>query len=345
MATIFPSDPVIDDVFEKWQWDGTVWKLIGTFDTGNALHIHNEDTTNVHGIPDTLAAFSLQTYSSSEPADPNIGDIWVESDIDVPTIDSSRFLRWRKTMVGGETSLSGNDDGSLALQYTPNYEQLYINGVLQVRGQDYLATTGNTITDITALSSGDTVEVFSAVALAVADVYTQTQSDAKYGTGMDLVTSQSFTSQTTCSMPNNVFTSKYNQYLIVIDGIASSNAGLFLRLKTNGTEDVTAGNYRQSITQVNFTGTAATSIANGSTTSTSFQLSSTLSVTKYSQVTISNPLQSGLTSMKSIIAQTSENGYSATMSGNSISTLAQDSFNVICGTFTGTVKVYGLRTS
>jgi hypothetical protein len=248
-------------------------------------------------------------------------------------------------MVGGETSLSGNDDGSLALQYTPNYEQLYINGVLQVRGQDYIATTGNTITDITALSSGDTVEVFSAVALAVADVYTQTQSDAKYGTGMDLVTSQSFTSQTTCSMPNNVFTSKYNQYLIVIDGIASSNAGLFLRLKTNGTEDVTAGNYRQSITQVNFTGTAATSIANGSTTSTSFQLSSTLSVTKYSQVTISNPLQSGLTSMKSIIAQTSENGYSATMSGNSISTLAQDSFNVICGTFTGTVKVYGLRTS
>jgi len=180
MATIFPSDPVIDDVFEKWQWDGTVWKLIGTFDTGNALHIHNEDTTNVHGIPDTLAAFSLQTYSSSEPADPNIGDIWVESDIDVPTIDSSRFLRWRKTMVGGETSLSGNDDGSLALQYTPNYEQLYINGVLQVRGQDYLATTGNTITDITALSSGDTVEVFSAVALAVADVYTQSQADARY---------------------------------------------------------------------------------------------------------------------------------------------------------------------
>ena len=291
------------------------------------------------------AVVSPFKYQATAPSSPATGDIWIESDVDVPSVDSAQFLRWRKTMAGGETSLSGNDDSSLPLGYTPGYEQLYINGVLMVRGVDYTATTGTTVTALTALVANDVVEVFSALARTVADVYTQTQSDAKYGTGMDLVTSQSFTSQTTCSMPNNVFTSKYNQYLIVIDGGASANAGLFLRLKTNGTEDTTAGNYRQSITQVNFTGTAATSIANGSTTSTSFQLSSTLSATKYSQVTISNPLQSGLTSMKSIIAQTSENGYSATMSGNSISASAQDSFNVICGTFTGTVKVYGLRTS
>jgi hypothetical protein len=303
-------------------WSGTEWVAIGQEAIVNPFY-----------------------YQATAPTTPSTGDIWIESDVDVPSVDSAQFLRWRKTMTGGETSLSGNDDSSLPLGYTPGYEQLYINGVLMVRGVDYTATDGTTVTALTALVADDVVEVFSTLARTVADVYTQTQSDAKYGTGMDLVTSQSFTSQTTCSMPNNVFTSKYNQYLIIIEGSASGNAGLFLRLKVNGTEDATAGNYRQSITQVNFTGTAATSIANGSTTASSFQLSSTLSALKYSQVTISNPLLSGSTNMKSIIAQTSETGYSATMSGNSISTSVNDSFNVICGTFTGTVKVYGLRTS
>jgi hypothetical protein len=83
-------------------------------------------------------------------------------------------------MTGGETSLSGNDDSSLPLAYTPGYEQLYINGVLQVRGGDYTATTGTTVTGLTALVANDVVEIFSAVARTVADVYTQTQSDTKY---------------------------------------------------------------------------------------------------------------------------------------------------------------------
>jgi hypothetical protein len=119
-------------------------------------------------------------YQASAPSSPATGDIWIESDVDVPSIDSAQFLRWRKTMTGGETSLSGNDDSSLPLAYTPGYEQLYINGVLQVRGQDYTATTGTTVTGLTALVANDVVEIFSAVARTVADVYTQTQSDARF---------------------------------------------------------------------------------------------------------------------------------------------------------------------
>jgi hypothetical protein len=119
-------------------------------------------------------------YQATAPSSPATGDIWIESDVDVPSIDSAQFLRWRKTMTGGETSLSGNDDSSLPLAYTPGYEQLYINGVLQVRGQDYTATTGTTVTGLTALVANDVVEIFSAVARTVADVYTQTQSDARF---------------------------------------------------------------------------------------------------------------------------------------------------------------------
>ena len=138
-------------------WSGTEWVAIGQEAVVNPFY-----------------------YQATAPTGAATGAIWIESDVDVPSIDSSQFLRWRKTMTGGETSLSGNDDSSLPLAYTPGYEQLYINGVLQVRGGDYTATTGTTVTGLTALVANDVVEIFSAVARTVADVYTQTQSDARF---------------------------------------------------------------------------------------------------------------------------------------------------------------------
>jgi len=138
-------------------WSGTEWVAIGQEAIVNPFY-----------------------YQATAPTTPSTGDIWIESDVDVPSVDSAQFLRWRKTMAGGETSLSGNDDSSLPLGYTPGYEQLYINGVLMVRGQDYTATTGTTVTGLTALTVNDVVEVFSTLARNVADVYTQTQSDTKY---------------------------------------------------------------------------------------------------------------------------------------------------------------------
>jgi hypothetical protein len=139
-------------------WSGTEWVAIGQEAIVNPFY-----------------------YQATAPTTPSTGDIWIESDVDVPSVDSAQFLRWRKTMAGGETSLSGNDDSSLPLGYTPGYEQLYINGVLMVRGVDYTATTGTTVTGLTALVADDVVEVFSTLARTVADVYTQTQSDTKYG--------------------------------------------------------------------------------------------------------------------------------------------------------------------
>jgi hypothetical protein len=49
-----------------------------------------------------------------------------------------------------------------------------------VRGVDYTATDGTTVTGLTALVADDVVEVFSVVARTVADVYTQTQSDNRF---------------------------------------------------------------------------------------------------------------------------------------------------------------------
>ena len=82
-------------------------------------------------------------------------------------------LIWRKTMSGGETSLSGYDNASQALSYTPGQEQVYLNGILLVRGDDYTATNGTTITGLSALAASDFIQVNCYNNFSVASVPSQ----------------------------------------------------------------------------------------------------------------------------------------------------------------------------
>ena len=99
--------------------------------------------------------------------------------------------RWTETAAGGETTLNGLDDNSVTLSYTPGYEQLYINGVLQARNSDYTASTGSSITGLTALTAGDIVEVLSWTPYSVSNALVTTLADAKgdllVGTANDTV--------------------------------------------------------------------------------------------------------------------------------------------------------------
>ena len=88
-------------------------------------------------------------------------------------------LRWSKTASGGETTLNGADNNSVTLAYTVGYEQVYLNGVLLSRGGDYTASTGSSITGLTALASGDIVEVLAFTPLAIANALVTTVVDAK----------------------------------------------------------------------------------------------------------------------------------------------------------------------
>lgn len=79
------------------------------------------------------------------------------------------FFRWTKTAVGGETSLSGNDDNGVALSYNAGAMYLYLNGTMLVKSVDYVATSGSTITGLAALSASDVVEIISLPSLVIAD--------------------------------------------------------------------------------------------------------------------------------------------------------------------------------
>ena len=88
-------------------------------------------------------------------------------------------FRWSKTAAGGETTINGADNNSVTLAYTVGYEQVYLNGVLLVRNDDYVATTGSSLTSVAALTAGDIVEVIAFTPLAIANALVTTVVDAK----------------------------------------------------------------------------------------------------------------------------------------------------------------------
>jgi len=189
------------------------------------------------------AVVSPFKYQTSQPSSPATGDIWIDSDEDVPSVDSTLYYRWTKTMSGGETSLSGTDNNSLALKYTPGYESVFINGVLQVRGSDYVATTGTTVTGLTALTASDVVMVESIIAYSVGDTYTQSQIssllDAKSPvstTGLVLISSTTIGSAVSSVTVNNAFNATYDNYKIMVSNGTGAGDRLNFRIGNPGSQ-------------------------------------------------------------------------------------------------------------
>jgi len=200
---------------------------------------------------------------------------------------SSSIATWVKTASGGETSVSGNDDNSQPLSYTVGQELVFINGALQKRGADYTATTGNSITGLTALAANDVVTVWTVNAFSVTNAISNTLVDAKgdlvTASGADVpailtapstngyvLTSDSaqslgikwaaaatgaMTKISTTTFSNvatqdfdSVFSSSYNNYLVVINELYAATAAddLYLRFKYSSTVQATgyyAGNW------------------------------------------------------------------------------------------------------
>ena len=305
-------------------WSGTEWVSIGQEATVNPF-----------------------AYQASAPITPATGDIWVDSDDTVPSIDSAQFLRWRKTVAGGETSLSGNDDTSLPLQYTAGYEQLYINGVLQVRTLDYTATTGTTITGLTALALNDVVEIFSVVARLVGDVYTQAQADAKYATqatvnalpsaGLTLIKTQTIGTAVSSVTVSDAFSATYDAYKIVVTGgVCSSADALTLKL------GATTTNYKWSLIYTGYSGTGAGSITSGGTSSFVYVLSGDTNRI-IGNIELNNPFNTKNTGINSAWVSPSDTGSFSGYLNNSLSYTAFTLAPISATMTGGTIRVYGYQ--
>jgi hypothetical protein len=129
------------------------------FDTDTkTIQVHDGTAWVNSSVRPTDGAIGGRVFTGdTSPTSPVVGDLWVDGD--TKSAANGSFVRWQIFATAGQTTLSGNDVNGIALSYVVGYEQVYINGALQYRGQDYTATTGTTVTGISDLLDGDVVEV------------------------------------------------------------------------------------------------------------------------------------------------------------------------------------------
>jgi hypothetical protein len=92
---------------------------------------------------------------------------------------TAQIYRYKYTATGGETSESGPDDNGATLSYLVGKEQVYLNGVLLVRGTDYTATNGTSIASLAALAASDILEIITFTAFDLATAVQLSSFEAK----------------------------------------------------------------------------------------------------------------------------------------------------------------------
>jgi len=299
-------------------------------------------------------------YQASAPSSPSTGDIWVDSDGDVTT-GSQQFQRFRFVAVGGETTISGADANGAVLAYTAGLEQVVLNGAVLVRGHDYLATTGTTITGLSpALVASDVLEVFSFIAFTVANTYTQAQVDGLVSAapGLKLIVPTSvdngtigasgavtFSAVSSISL-NDVFSATYDSYLMIwsVDGSTTATT-LSWRARVSSTDN-SSSNY--SFGNWGNNSESGSIIFNQGTLTTSLDLGAVKSGSEVNQgqMFVHNPFSSSKrTQANGSYVFTDTNYRGRNFAGSLSVTTSYTGFSMLVasGTITGTVRVYGYK--
>ena len=139
---------------------------------GNAGKFLTTDATTA-----SWAVVSGSLAQPTEPTSPTDGQIWIDTDGTAPT---TVVTRWSKAPTAGTTTLTGTDDGTTVLAYTPGYEEVFLNGVLLSRTNDYTASTGTSVVLSAATVAGDIVEIICPLQVAYTDAITTTAANAAY---------------------------------------------------------------------------------------------------------------------------------------------------------------------
>lgn len=142
----------------------------------------------------------------------------------------NNLMRYRFVATGGETTISGVDANGSTLSYVAGIEKVYLNGALLVRGYDYIATNGTSITSLSpALVTNDVIEIFSFNTFNVANTYTQSQSDGLFVPKSD--GGWTLLSTTTLSGTSTVvsgISQAYKNLIAVIENANIATSGYFL---------------------------------------------------------------------------------------------------------------------
>ena len=120
--------------------------------------------------PTTLSSLITGAkYQADAPSSPAVGDIWIESDVDVDAFDSNLLRRQAFTATAGQTVFTTD------IAFVSGYEQVYCNGMLLLKNSDYTTSSTNTVTLTSAAAVNDIIEVITVTNLNSVNTYTQSE--------------------------------------------------------------------------------------------------------------------------------------------------------------------------
>jgi hypothetical protein len=196
----------------------------------------NNNALNVDGSNPMVGNLNMNGYQIDNLGEPTSNsDAATKKYIDdrYGNLSIPGFTRWSKTAVGGETTLSGVGTTGGTLGYSPNREQVYLNGAQLQRDADYTANNGTSIVLNVALIAGDVLEV-----ICVNNLNTGTTAQAQ-----DVYWNQSGTGATTRTVESklrdvvsirdfggvgNGIADDSNAFKLACDAAVSSNRQLIL---------------------------------------------------------------------------------------------------------------------
>jgi hypothetical protein len=306
-------------------------------------------------------------YQTSAPTGPATGDLWIDSDGDVDTYNR-QLTRYYFVATAAQTTITGTDANGLTLAYVAGSEAVYVNGALQVRGQDYTATNGTSVTGLTALAVNDVVEIFAYTAFTVANAYTKSETDgiAAAAAGLRMVVPTSvavgsgtgsvdadgkvtFTTVSSISL-NGCFSSTYKNYKIIFAKTSSSGSpAITLRLRASGTDNSSSNYSYNSLlwsngAQTGYDYARANTSAPALTSSILGYAASTGE--SYQEYELFNPFETARTGLNYKMTMWNGSDFLG-LHGSGIMSVTTSydgvTFTSSTGTITGTVSVYGYK--
>jgi hypothetical protein len=140
-------------------------------------------TSGTTYAPTTLSSLIQGSkYQADAPSSPAIGDIWIESDSSVTSLDPNLIRRQAFTATAGQTEFT------TTVEFIEGYEQVYFNGLLLLRTTDYTTSNSNTVTLGAAAAVNDIIEVVTITNLNSTNTYTQSELDSLFYTQSEVDT-------------------------------------------------------------------------------------------------------------------------------------------------------------
>jgi hypothetical protein len=153
-ATFFPGSSIkAADLNENFDQTLYVVQELGN-QVGNKVNKSGDTMSGILDMGGNL--ITTLGYPSSDGHAAN--KLYVDSAVGgVPGIPG--HTRWTITATASQTLLSGTGLEGNTLEYSPSREEVYVNGALLLRNYDYTANDGITITMLSPLLLGDSVDI------------------------------------------------------------------------------------------------------------------------------------------------------------------------------------------